>query len=129
MPVITKENTMKLVSVATLRPNAPGITYVGRNWQGWRASVLGNPHHLRNCPICRRDHERGETLTLYREWLRAEWVKHGAVKAELLRLARLEKAGQEVTLGCWCKHHGAATPCHADVIMDVVRTLVEKGIV
>ena len=120
---------MVVISVRSLVPNAKGITYIGRSCSGWKPSVLGNPHHVGGeCPTCGKTHEAGETLELYRTWLREEWVKNGEVKAELVRIAKLVKAGETVTLGCWCKRHGWE-PCHGDVVDEVVNTLVEKRII
>ena len=120
---------MVVISVRSLVPNAKGITYIGRSCSGWKASVLGNPHHVGGvCPRCGKTHEAGETLELYRAWLRDEWVKNGAVKAELVRIAKAVKAGETVTLGCWCKRHGWE-PCHGDIVNEIVNTLVEKAIV
>ena len=113
---------LRVISVKGLAPNDPSVTYIGRDWAGWRASALGNPFHVKGG-------DRGATLPKYREWLRRQWVANGPVKAELLSIARRVKAGEDVQLGCWCKHHGPNTPCHGDVLKEVVQILIEKGVV
>ena len=46
---------MVVISVRSLTPNAKGITYIGRSSGGWKASVLGNPHHVGDeCPSAER---------------------------------------------------------------------------
>ena len=83
-----------------------------------RPSVLGNPY-----TIGRRT--RAEVIAQYRQWLRQEWVKKGAVQAELLRLARLAKAQQTLTLRCWC----APRACHGDVVREALLGILQHELV
>jgi hypothetical protein len=84
-----------------------------------RPSVLGNPYRLGP------GHTRQHVVDAYRLWLRAQWRAGGAVKEEILRLARLAKAQQGLTLRCWC------TPLayHGDVVAEAISSIVERGLV
>ena len=101
-----------MIRVVNFREKLQGGEYVGR------PSVLGNRFLIGS------QHSRRECIELYRQWLRAEWKKGGAVKDELLRLARKYRERSDLTLVCWCH----PLPCHADVIQDAVEQLVKKGV-
>src|SRR5713226_1036138 len=86
--------------------------YVGR------PTVLGNPYTL-------KAYTRTDAIARYRLWLRQQWQLHGEVHAALLQLARLYKAGELLTLVCWCApRHG-----HAEVIREAVLGIVQHGLV
>ena len=110
---------IKVISVRGVKKNDESVVYVGRDWDGWVGSVLGNKFR-------KRDYGIDECLRLYREWLREEWVKDGEVKKELLRLVEKVKNGEEVVLGCWCCVKGDEK-CHGKVIKEVVEILISKG--
>ena len=110
---------IKVISVRGVKKNDESVVYVGRDWDGWVGSVLGNKFR-------KRDYGIDECLRLYREWLRREWVKDGEVKKELLRLVEKVKNGEEVVLGCWCCVKGDEK-CHGKVIKEVVEILISKG--
>ena len=82
--------------------------YDGEGVNIMRPSLLGNPYRV-------SDYGRGNTIELYREWLRREWVKNGEVRRELERLVELAKRG-DLVLVCCCK----PKPCHGDVIKDAI---------
>ncbi len=82
-----------------------------------RPSTLGNPYALT------ARETRGATIARYRHWLRREWVKHGAVRAALYRLAQEYVQTGSLYLVCWC----APKPCHAEVIRDAVLGIVRRG--
>ena len=117
-----------VINVTGLPANTPDVVYIGRAWQGWKASPLANPHNLGRCRQCGMRHRKGETLPYYEEWLRDQWRTNGPAKAALLAIVAKVKAGEPVTLGCWCKDHpNDSIPCHGDVIRKVVNTLIAKG--
>ncbi len=111
--------TVVVVNVRQERP--AGMVYVGRECYGFKGSILGNPHKVGWCPVCRTRHERGSTINLYREWLRNEYCKNGAVRRELERLADLAEQGGLV-LGCWCKPE----PCHGDVVKEAIEAILRQ---
>lgn len=99
--------------------------YVGR------PSVLGNPF------VLGKDGDRETVVRKYKSWLEEQWATNKEVQKELVRLARKEKAGEELDLVCWC----AAKPrrpyalsaeklpvdaCHADVIAAAVLEIVSR---
>jgi len=63
---------------------------------------------------------RGETLSLYLEWLRVAYRGIPEVRAQMLNLADRLDAGERIALGCHCKPAG----CHADVLRDALIKLV-----
>ena len=86
-----------------------------------RPSVLGNQFsHLEGTLAKYKVGSREEAVSKYKEWLRAEWVKGGAVKQELLRLVELSKQG-DLVLICWCK----PLPCHGTVIKEAIEKMAE----
>lgn len=110
---------IKVISVRGVKKNDESVVYVGRDWDGWVGSVLGNKFR-------KRDYGIDECLRLYREWLREEWVKDGEVKKELLRLVEKVKNGEELVLGCWCCVRGDEK-CHGKVLKEVIEILISKG--
>ena len=112
---------MGVVVVNVRRERPAGMVYIGRSCAGLASSVLGNPHKVGWCERCQCTHERGSTIPLYHEWLRAEYRKGGAVRRELERLADLAEQGNLV-LGCWCK----PAPCHGDVVREAVEGILRQ---
>jgi hypothetical protein len=107
--------SVRVVNTAKERPTE----YIGRAWAGRPASPLGNPFKLKG------EETRGAAIQSYRKWLWKKWQEGGAEKEELLRIARQVKAGEAVTLGCWCHPH----PCHGDVVAKAVMWIIEEGLV
>ena len=112
---------MSVVVVNVRRERPAEMVYIGRTCSGLTGSILGNPHKVGWCPVCKTRHERGSTIELYREWLRAEYRKNGEVRRELERLADLAEQGSLV-LGCWCK----PAPCHGDVVKEAVEGILRQ---
>ncbi len=91
------------------------VVYIGRRYGGWPESPLGNPF-----PLVRghTEEQRAEVIRKYRDWLTRQWEVDGPAKAELLRLAKLAKAG-DLTLGCWCHPQ----PCHGDFLREAIEAI------
>lgn len=106
---------IRVVNTAKERPTE----YIGRAWAGKPASPLGNPFKLKG------EESRGAVIQSYRQWLWMKWAENGPEKEELLRIARRVKAGEEVTLGCWCHPH----PCHGDVVANAINWIIKEGLV
>jgi hypothetical protein len=88
-----------------------------------RPSVLGNQfthldHGLAQYKVATRE----EAVEKYREWLRVEWRKNGAVKKELMRLVAQYQRDRKLTLICWC----APEACHGDVLKDAIEKIVAQ---
>lgn len=101
---------ISIINVKGLTPNKPGVTYVGRDWNGWNRSPLANDNHIG------RDGSRSEVIEKYKVWLREQYRLGGAVKIELDMLSRKYSEGQNIVLGCWC----TPEPCHAEFIRDAI---------
>jgi hypothetical protein len=111
-----------MIAVVNVKQSRPdGMIYIGRTMPGFAGSVLGNPHGVGYCRLCRRQHTREEALEAYRAWLRAEWCKNGDVRAELERLADLSET-QDLVLACWCK----PLSCHGDVVKEAVEGIRKR---
>lgn len=93
----------RCIEVLNKRSGAKGL-YIGR------PSVLGNPFSIG------ADGSRKEVIEKYEAWLRDQWRKGTPAKAELIRLAKLYKAGQPLSLVCWC----APLPCHGHVLARAI---------
>lgn len=90
-----------MIVVANKR-TSPAGEYIGR------PSPLGNPFAIG------RDGTREEVIAKYSEWL-TRAISPGvnrAARDEFTRLWRKAKAGEDLTLVCWC----APKACHGDVI-------------
>ena len=89
--------------------------YIGRACRGYPQSPLANPHKV-------ADHGRGNTLGLYREWLREALkdLEHPATR-EIIRLAHLVLK-EDVVLLCWC----SPAPCHGDIVKKAVEKLSSR---
>jgi Domain of unknown function (DUF4326) len=98
---------MGMIQVLSLRGCGgvrPVGVYVGR------PSALGNPF------LVGRDGTREDVIARYRQWLRAQWRRGGAVRQELEWLAAQYRRDGQLTLLCWC----APRLCHADVVREAV---------
>lgn len=78
-----------------------------------RPGVLGNPFRVG------RDGNREQVIEKYRAWLWEAIGRKGSVYRELVRLAGLHKAGEQVVLVCWC----SPLPCHGDVVKRALEWL------
>lgn len=107
---------ISVINVRGLTPNKSGVWYVGRSCAGWNGSPLANPFHIG------KDGSREEVIEKYRQWLRAEYRKDGAVRAYLHMLAVKERHNEKIVLGCWC----APQACHAEFIREAILKIVEK---
>lgn len=94
------------VTVGNRRVGDKGV-YVGR------PSVLGNPW-VEGIHGTRR-----EVIERFIETLFDDLMQHGPMYAELARLARLVKRGQDVRLVCWC----SPQECHADALKAILEEL------
>lgn len=113
--------------VVNMRNNPPAKTiYIGRRTGTIEGSPLGNPHRVGYCRMCKAVHKRGETIELYRAWLREEYAKKRNVYGALEWLADLFEAanerGEDLHIGCWCK----PLACHGDVVKDAVEKIAAK---
>lgn len=70
-----------------------------------RSSPFGNPHPIGWCGICRRSHNRRESIEIYRYHFKQSIDRKFKLQLEELRGKRL---------GCHCKPQ----PCHGDVIVE-----------
>lgn len=90
-----------------------GGHYVGR------PTPLGNPWRAGD------DLTRDEAVAKYKTWLNIQWrTGNHAVRQELRRLADILQEEGELKLACWC----APKNCHANVIAQAVKNIVEKGL-
>ncbi len=108
--------TNGITVVHVKRHQGPSV-YIGRRYQGLQASPLANRFRLFD------ESQRQEVIEHYRAWLMNELRTQPGGKAaqEIERLAAMLRAGDEVTLACWC----APKACHGDVVAEVVRTVAE----
>lgn len=108
---------LSVVNVRGLQPGDPGIHYIGRECQGWKASALANMFKISDS--CSREH----VVYQYRVWLNKVVASggkyHPEAYAELMELVRLHKAGETIRLGCWC----APLACHGDVVKRAIEYL------
>lgn len=109
---------MSIVVVNVRQERPANMVYVGRTCSELAGSVLGNPFKRQ------AGQAPGSTLNDYRDWLRKEWKRGGAVRQELERLADLAAAtgDDDLALGCWCK----PAPCHGDVIREAVEGILRQ---
>ncbi len=85
------------------RDKRPAITYIGRRVAGYKASPLGNPFKVG---------EHDDPISAYRRWLWQQLQSDTPARREILRLADLHNAGEDILLGCWC----APDACHGDIV-------------
>jgi len=99
---------MKIINVAGLPANAPGVVYCGRRTRiGWPQSPLHNPFALV------KDGTREQVIAKFRTYL-MERIEDGDRKI----LDALDVLTEDSVLGCWCK----PAACHCDVIAEVWRS-------
>lgn len=96
-------------------------------WRIHRPYSLGNPYTV-------EQYGREQAIRLYRKWLHRQWTEYQrtgnttpTVKS-LLRMLDYAKT-LDLVLVCYCKSEsrGETTPCHGDVIREVVTAILEKG--
>lgn len=83
-----------------------------------RPHCLGNPFTLGHGP----DSSRELVIERYRQWLaqRLRAADDPQIRAELLRLGRLDQQGKSIGLLCWCD----PLPCHAHVVARAAQYLL-----
>lgn len=102
--VMTREGRVKL--------GQAGV-YIGRAFPGLVPSVLANPFPVKG-------YGRERAIELYRGWLRtAVNRKSPAILQALGKLRDQLRAGEDITLLCWCPDN---LPCHGDVIAEAITT-------
>jgi hypothetical protein len=95
------------------RRNTSFGEYVGR------PTPLGNPWRASDTL------PREEAIAKYKAWLNLQWkAGNTLVTDELHRLAEKLKRDGELVLSCWC----APKACHADVIAEAIKAIVEKDL-
>ena len=112
--LVPPEQRIKVINVAGMPANSPGIWYCGRQWAGWKAGVLANRHHMKS------EANRGEAAEKFDGDLFADIQRQGPMYWELRAIQRKLEAGETVTLGCWC----APKVCHCDTIRKAVLRLM-----
>lgn len=111
--------TIRVANVRTHTPTSGERTYYvgrGRAPHGSESLQLGNPFKVG------QGYARGEAVTAYRAYLRAQCAAKTGPYPAVLRLARELAAGQQITLLCWC----APASCHADVIAQAARGYAQR---
>lgn len=107
---------INVINGTVLGFNHPDEIYIGRSYKKtMKESPLHNPFSV-------KEYGRDKALELYTYYLFNEYRKQsGPVYEELLRLSKLYKEKQTLTLVCWCK----PKPCHGDVIKKVLQFVNE----
>jgi hypothetical protein len=96
--------------------------YIGRATKTLKRSLLANPYAIGF------DGDRDQVIKLYKRWL---WHqingKHNPneVLKELLAIARLVKADNQVIFTCYCK----PLACHGDVLVNCVNWIIQENLV
>ena len=95
--------------------------YIGRG----ENSHLGNPFTMRDGT----ELERTRVLRLYEVWFRNQIKqKNYLIIEELSDISDLLVSGQDVILGCYCKHRNNPKRCHGDIIKKVLSELTNKDL-
>lgn len=102
--------TLNMTKVVNIKENNYD-SYIGRAGRG-RDGYYGNPHPIGYCKLCKRIHDREDSLKEYRIYFNERIEKDVMFKANILLLK-----GQ--TLGCFCKPQN----CHGDIIADYLNNL------
>ena len=107
--------TIKVINRRTAtKEEKEGAVYVGR------PTTLGNPWTLP------KGEDPGATLAKYKHWLNLQWkTKNPKVVHALKALAIMYRDNGELTLMCWC----APNPCHADIIAEAVKAIVDNDLI
>lgn len=95
------------------RSLSPEDFYIGRTFNGWVASPLGNPYSV-------QEYGRVEAVNLYRIWLRGQVQGENPnprVIAALKAMSDMAQAG-DITLWCWCPPY----LCHGEVIREAIES-------
>lgn len=100
-----------MTEVINIRNGDKFDAYIGRaghNQDGY----YGNPHIIGYCPLCRRTHDREDSLKEYKIYFykRLEEDEVFKIGVKLLK---------DNTLGCFCK----PLPCHGDIIKEYLDNL------
>ena len=107
---------ISIINVKGLTPNKPGVTYVGREFAGWKGSVLANPYAIGYLGT------REQVIEMYKVWLRNQYRYGDAVAGELDKLACRHMNGEDIVLGCWC----APQACHAEFIKQAIEKIADN---
>lgn len=97
--------------------------YKGKCEYVGRPSILGNIYSSKDSSIAKhKTNSVEESIKKYKEWLYRE-IDNGNddVILELYRLANIAKT-KDLILGCWCFPFNR---CHAEVIKEVIETILE----
>ena len=139
----------KITVVDKASKGSNGATYIARGGRGLAGSPLANPRRLNAPKPGGGVWERGETIELYEQELRAALDRAAAVaywghncggtakiltdverqrmRGEMNRLYQLVAAGRDVELDCFCKRHGPDVACHGDVIKKLLIEVLRRG--
>jgi hypothetical protein len=103
-------------NIKTVRgSDGEGYYYIGRKGWGRLGSNLANPYHIG------RDGTRDEVIAKYREWLQGVLdSKKGYAYEEFISLFNRYRAGENITLLCYCY----PLPCHGDVLLEALEKFV-----
>ena len=95
------------------RSLGPSEFYIGRTFNGWIGSPLGNPYSV-------QDYGRIEAVNLYRVWLQHEVPEKASNPRVLMVLKAMRDRAVEgdITLWCWC----APNLCHGEVIREAIES-------
>lgn len=83
-----------------------------------RATVLGNPFHMRDRSLA----ERNRVCDAFAAWFPEAWRKSPAMREYMASLAADYVVDRELTLGCWC----APDRCHAETIRDELLKFIDE---
>lgn len=102
------------------RKDRPEGIYIGRGGRGQKGSALANPYKMGD------ESDRERVIEQFRGWLWEQvQAREGAAWEELVRLAAKLKAGEKLSLVCWC----APKHCHGDVIKAYLAWMLHTGLV
>ena len=92
----------------------PYEEYIGRAGHG-QDGYFGNPHSIGYCRVCKKNHNRGQSIEAFRE----DFYNRVAMDKQFRRRV-LELRGK--TLGCFCK----PLKCHGDVYVEWIKCIPEE---
>lgn len=102
-----------MITIKNLRHTKPTLPYQVRVD---RASVLGNPFHMRD------ESHRDEVCDKYRTYFIAQMRNNQEFRKEVLRLKDIYRTYGKLELFCWC----APKRCHAEVIKHFIEWLLNR---
>ncbi len=119
---------MSALDIINLRGLIMGIRVVNKRKDGTKprageiviaidrpsGSVLKNQHFMAH------EGMRDDVILKFSLDLTRDWNIHGPMHAEIERIAKLVRSGQDVALACWC----APKACHGDVIKQAIESIV-----